>query len=145
MLNAMGWLYITSGRPDRLFRLGVATSIALVAGFAIALPWGPQTVAWSFSLVVGVSLVPAINHACRGTSVRANDILGAMLAPFTISAVFAGVAVLTQSWADLLFETQAFAVLTALGLGSVLTICCAILWPRSRRELTQLAASWRGR
>jgi hypothetical protein len=41
-----------------------------------------------------------------------------MLAPFTISAVFAGVAVLTQSWADLLFETQAFAVLTALGLAA---------------------------
>ena len=142
MLNAMGWLYVTSGRADRLLRLGVATSTAFVVGFAIALPFGPQAVAWSFSLVVCVSLVPAINHACTGTGVATGDVLRAMLAPIVLSATFAAVAASSLAFGNAWFVDRIVSVACALGLSSVLTVGCALLWPRSRKELSRLRLSW---
>lgn len=141
-LNALGWLYITTGRPDRLMRLGVMTSIALIVGFAIALPFGPQAVAWSFSLVMAMFLVPAINHACGGTSVTAADVLRTMLPPAVLSGIFAIVAALSLMCGKAWFEEPAVSVACALGVSGALTIGCALIWPRSRKELTGLVASW---
>ena len=67
--NTTGWLYISTGRTDRMFRYGIIYSILIVISFFIGLPFGAIGVAISYTICMLVVFVPWFYYACQGTPV----------------------------------------------------------------------------
>ena len=53
-----GWLFLSQGRSQDLFRLGVWSALINVASFAVGLPWGALGVAISYTVVNYAVVVP---------------------------------------------------------------------------------------
>lgn len=88
---AGGWVFVTSGRADRLSRWSVCTSPLVLAAMLIGSQWGPRGVALSFSTCYAVLFPFMLRYAYRGTSVRFSSVVR-MLAPATIGTVVSGLA-----------------------------------------------------
>ena len=48
--NTAGWIFLSRGRPDILFRLGVLSMLVRVAGVLIGMHWGLVGIAWAYVL-----------------------------------------------------------------------------------------------
>jgi PST family polysaccharide transporter len=83
-LNAMGWLYISLGKVDRMLRLSVVMTPLIVVGFVIGLPFGGDAVALAYSCVMCVLIGPAIVYAARGSPVTGREIFRVVLPPTTV-------------------------------------------------------------
>ncbi|MHC4153416.1 MAG: lipopolysaccharide biosynthesis protein [Planctomycetota bacterium] len=89
--NTTGWLYISMGRPDRMFRYGVIYSIVIVTSFFIGLPFGAIGVATSYTVSIFLVFIPWLHYACKATPV---DVLGVAktLWPIGVATLVAGAA-----------------------------------------------------
>ena len=64
--------------------LGIAASVMaplMIVGYVLGLPYGPQGVAFAYSLVMTVCVVPIVGWAVRGTGVSVADILQSAAPP----------------------------------------------------------------
>jgi PST family polysaccharide transporter len=93
VLNTNGWLHVSLGRTDRMFRWGLVASAAIVASFFMGLPYGPMGVAVAYT-AVSLALSPfALWYASRPSPVRMPDIVRA-IAPGTLCAAIVAAALL---------------------------------------------------
>ncbi|NEU76754.1 lipopolysaccharide biosynthesis protein [Hassallia byssoidea VB512170] len=90
--NTSGWLYISIGRSDRMFKWGVLSSSLIVASFFIGLPYGASGVALSYAIVMLLQTSPCIYYATRRTSITILDVLQSVKQTF-ISSLVAGAVV----------------------------------------------------
>jgi PST family polysaccharide transporter len=58
--STTGWLFITQGRPDDMFRWALVGGTLTIAAICAGLPWGATGVAASYSLVSLVIVTPAL-------------------------------------------------------------------------------------
>ncbi|MEH1875202.1 lipopolysaccharide biosynthesis protein [Nostoc sp.] len=91
--NTTGWLYISRGRTDYMFRWGLLSSSWLVTSFFIGLPYQAFGVALSYAIAMLLQAVPCIYFATRGTPITILDVLQAIKEVF-ISSVVASIVVL---------------------------------------------------
>lgn len=86
MGNMQGWIYLTLGRTRTQFVFFLITRPLIVAGFAVGL-WldGVRGLAWAYSLLSMVLLIPGYHYALRGSHVRWRDVFGPMLRPTVIT------------------------------------------------------------
>jgi O-antigen/teichoic acid export membrane protein len=89
LYNTLGWIYVSSGRTDRMFRWGLASSAAICASFLIGLPFGPTGVAIAYSTTVAALTVPAVLYACRTTPLMPAQVFSTALPPM-VASVLAG-------------------------------------------------------
>jgi PST family polysaccharide transporter len=61
--SSSGQVFLASGRTDRLWRAGAAISGVLAVCLVIGLPWGPQGVAWAYSLGFCGILLPYLKYS----------------------------------------------------------------------------------
>jgi len=47
--STVGWLYMSQGRTDLMFRWGVASGVIYVASYLVGLTWGIEGVAWAYA------------------------------------------------------------------------------------------------
>lgn len=74
--NTAGWIYLSRGRPDMLFRLSVYALFIRVAGVLIGMHWGILGIAWAYVLgVYGCVLYPTWAAAGRLIGLRFVEIL----------------------------------------------------------------------
>ena len=74
-MNATGWIYISLGRTKRMMKWSVFVTLPIVAGFCLGLPWGPEGVAFAYSVSLLIAVYPGIAFASFGTPIKSHEIL----------------------------------------------------------------------
>lgn len=87
--NTTGWLYISTGRGDRMFKWGLFSSSLIVTSFFVGLPYGASGVALSYAIVMLLQTGPCIYYATLGTSITVLNVLQAV-SHALISSTIAG-------------------------------------------------------
>lgn len=112
ILNPLGWLMNSLGLVGRGLRIAIVLAPVMVAGYVIGLPHGPKGVAFAYSTVMVLAVLPLIAWAVRDTSITVLNILTTVARPL-ISVVIAGAiayaaravyGALSSSWLRLFVE-----------------------------------------
>jgi len=102
MINPLGWFLISSGLQVRSLKIGLVLAPLVILAYVVGLPYGPKGVAWAYSGVLALWLVPHILWCLHGTIISLGDLLQAMRIPFLsgiVAAVFAfGVRFYCDGW-----------------------------------------------
>jgi len=87
--NPVSWLLTSIGRVGRLLRMGLVIAPIMILSYFLGLPYGPTGVAFAYSAVMLLWLVPLLLWALHGTPVTPRDMLLALSRPL-ISSLVAG-------------------------------------------------------
>ena len=86
---AMGWVYLSRGESNRLFRWAIFASLITALAFVIGLQWGVLGVAIGFSIAMCSLQLPGILYCYRGTPLTLAH-LGSVLWRPALTAIMAG-------------------------------------------------------
>jgi PST family polysaccharide transporter len=81
IINPLGWLVFSLGLVSRGLKVAPLLATAMIAGYAVALPYGPKGVAFAYSAVLALWVVPHIWICVHNTPVSVRDILMAVSRP----------------------------------------------------------------
>jgi len=90
--NPLSWLVSALGLVRRGLKMSLFIAPIMVAGYVIGLPYGPRGVAFAYSAVMMLWVVPVIAWSIHGTVISFRDIVLAVIRPLAASitaAVFA--------------------------------------------------------
>jgi len=90
--NPLGWLMSSLGLVGRNLKMGLVIAPVMIAGYVVGLPYGPKGVAFAYSAVMLLWVIPAIAWAVYGTAISFQDILLAVSQPLASSIVAGGLA-----------------------------------------------------
>ncbi len=90
MTNPTYWLLVSLGRVARSLKIALVLGPLVIVSYVLGLPYGPQGVAFAYSAVLVLWLVPHMAWCIEGTSISWRDILRASGRPF-LSALVASV------------------------------------------------------
>ena len=88
MINPTWWLLASTGLLGRSLKIALVIAPLVIAAYVIGLPYGPTGVAFAYSAVMTLWLVPHIIWCVHGTVISSRDILKASSQPF-LSAIVA--------------------------------------------------------
>jgi O-antigen/teichoic acid export membrane protein len=89
IINPLGWLIFSIGLVARGLKAAPVLAAVMIASYVIALPYGPKGVAFAYSTVLTLWLVPHIWWCVHGTAISVRDILVAVGRPLA-SGILAG-------------------------------------------------------
>src|SRR6266478_2139311 len=92
IVNPMAWLLCSLGKVGRLVKMALVLTPCMIAGYLIGLPYGPKGVAFAYSTLMLLWMIPAIVWAVRGTVISVRDILMAVRWPLASGVVAAPLA-----------------------------------------------------
>lgn len=90
MINPVSWLMVSLGMVARSLRIALVLAPLVVIGYLLGLPYGPTGVAFGFSAVMTLWVVPHIAWCVHGTVVSLKDVMLIVSRPL-LSAIFAAV------------------------------------------------------
>jgi len=89
IMNPLGWLLNSLGLAGRGLRMASVIAPIMIVGYIIGLPYGPQGVAFAYSSVMLLWVVPGIAWAVRGTVLSTAEVLMTVSRPL-LSGIAAG-------------------------------------------------------
>jgi O-antigen/teichoic acid export membrane protein len=89
LINPLGWLMYSAGLVGRSLKIALVFAPLIIAGYIIGLPYGPKGVAFAYSAVMVLWVIPHIAWCVYGTAVSFRDILLTAGGPLA-SAIVAG-------------------------------------------------------
>jgi O-antigen/teichoic acid export membrane protein len=89
IINPLGWLIYSIGLVARGLKIALVFAPIMIAGCAMGLPYGPKGVAFAYSAVMILSVIPHIMWCVHGTPVSLRDILLTVSRPLA-SGILAG-------------------------------------------------------
>jgi len=92
IINPLFWLLSSLGLVGRSLKMGLVIAPLMIASYVIALPYGPQGVAFAYSTVMMLWVLPVIAWSVHETVISFRDILLAVSRPLASSVVAGGVA-----------------------------------------------------
>ena len=92
ILNPLGWLLSSLGLVGRGLKIALVLGPVMVAGYVTGLPYGPKGVAFAYSAVMMLCVIPLIAWATHGTVISLRDILLVVSRPLLSGIVAAAVA-----------------------------------------------------
>ncbi len=92
IINPLEWFIFSIGLGARSLRIALVFAPFMITGYVVGLPYGPKGVAFAYSAVLTLCLVPRILWCVHGTVVSLRDILLAVSGPVASAVVAAGVA-----------------------------------------------------
>jgi PST family polysaccharide transporter len=92
IINPLGWLVFAIGWVSRGLKAGAVLATIMIAGYVMALPYGPKGVAFAYSAVLTLWVIPHIWWCVYGTAVSLRDILVAVSRPLVASILAGGFA-----------------------------------------------------
>ncbi|MEM7273461.1 MAG: lipopolysaccharide biosynthesis protein [Actinomycetota bacterium] len=95
-----GSVYVSQGRADLLFRWSVASSLIMLAFYAVGAIWGAEGVAWGFFAGSAALTYPAFYIPLRLLGARPGAVLGPVLPTVVAALVSAGAAAGTSTLLD---------------------------------------------
>jgi O-antigen/teichoic acid export membrane protein len=75
LANPLGWLLSSIGLVSRLLKMSLVIAPIMIAGYLVAIPYGPRGVAFALSAMMTLWLFPLIIWALHGTNIYPSDIL----------------------------------------------------------------------
>jgi O-antigen/teichoic acid export membrane protein len=90
--NPLGWLLSSIGLVGRLLKMSLVIAPIMIAGYVVAVPYGPKGVAFALSAIMTLWLIPLVTWALHGTSISPRDILLVVSRPLAsciVAAAFA--------------------------------------------------------
>lgn len=103
IVNPLGWLLYSLGMVNRSLKMALVFAPTIILGCFIGLPYGPRGVAFAYSSVMALWVIPFIVWAVHGTIVRVRDVISAVSRPFASGVVAGGITyVLAISFGQLL-------------------------------------------
>ena len=112
LINPMWWLLASMGLVGRSLKIALVIAPLVIASYILGLPYGPTGVAFAYSAVMTLWLVPHIAWCIHGTMISLRDLLRVSRRPFLSAIVAAAVAFTAQ-----LFYGQSLSPLPRLLLG----------------------------
>ena len=89
IINPLGWLIYSMGLVARGLKIALVFAPIMIMGCALGLPYGPKGVAFAYSAVMILWVIPHILWCVHGTAVSLRDILLTVSRPLA-SGVLAG-------------------------------------------------------
>jgi PST family polysaccharide transporter len=87
IISPLGWLIYSLGMPARGLKMAIVIAPILVAGFVLGLPFGPVGVAYAYSVVMVLWIVPVTAWAVHGTNLSLAEVVQAASRPLGFGAV----------------------------------------------------------
>jgi PST family polysaccharide transporter len=88
--NPLGWLLNSIGMVGRALKISLVMAPLMIGSYIIGLPYGPRGVAFAYSAIMILCVLPLIAWAVRGTVISVYDVLRAVGRPL-ISGVVAAI------------------------------------------------------
>jgi O-antigen/teichoic acid export membrane protein len=115
--NTAVWVFLSQGRSNILFRLGVYASLVRAAGAAAGISWGVTGVAWAYVVgSYGFLWYPTWRSAGSLVDLRFNQMLRNLAGPFFCAASMGAVLWISDRWIVVVFAPW-IRVATGLPLG----------------------------
>ncbi|MGA2271928.1 MAG: lipopolysaccharide biosynthesis protein [Bryobacteraceae bacterium] len=92
VINPLGWLLFSLGLVVRSLKIALVFAPLIIAGYVMGLPYGPKGVAFAYSAVMTLWVIPHIAWCVHGTVVSFRDILLAVSRPLASGIAAAGLA-----------------------------------------------------
>jgi O-antigen/teichoic acid export membrane protein len=92
LINPLGWLLVSLGLVGRSLKIACVLAPMVIAGYVVGMPYGPKGVAFGYSAMLLVWLVPHIAWCVHGTPVSFKDIVVTVSRPLFSGLVAAAVA-----------------------------------------------------
>jgi len=92
IVNPMGWFIYSLGMAGRGLKMALVIAPVMVAGFMFGLPFGPQGVAFGYSAVMLLWIIPAIAWAVHGTILSVGEVLVTVSRPLAAGFVSSALA-----------------------------------------------------
>ena len=92
IINPLGWFIYSLGLVSRSLKIALVFAPLIITGYLIGLPYGPKGVAFAYSAVMTLWVVPHIYLCVRGTAVSLGDILLAVSRPLASGLLAGGLA-----------------------------------------------------
>jgi PST family polysaccharide transporter len=89
IITPLGWLIFSIGRVVRGMKIALVLAPLMITGYALGLPYGPKGVAFAYSAVMTLWVVPVIFWCVHGTGISVRDVLLEVSRPLA-SAIPAG-------------------------------------------------------
>ena len=89
IINPLGWLIYSIGLVARGLKIALVFAPIMITGYVIGLPYGPKGVAFAYSAVMTLWVIPHILWCVHGTAISLRDILLAVSRPLA-SGILAG-------------------------------------------------------
>jgi PST family polysaccharide transporter len=89
IINPLGWLLNSLGLVARGLKIAVVFAPLIIVGYVLGLPYGPKGVAFAYSAVMMLWVIPHIAWCVHGTAISIRDILLEVSRPLT-SGILAG-------------------------------------------------------
>jgi PST family polysaccharide transporter len=96
MINPLGWMLFALGRVGQSLKVACVLSPLVISAYVFGLPYGPRGVAFAFSAILILWVVPHIAWCIKGTPVSGRDILVTVSRPFLSGGVAATIALGVQ-------------------------------------------------
>jgi len=90
LINPLGWLLFSLGLVGRSLKIALVFAPLIMGGYVLGLPYGPKGVAFAYSVVMTLWVIPHIAWCIHGTAISFRDILLAVSRPLASSIVAAG-------------------------------------------------------
>ena len=113
LINPLGWLLFSQGMVRRGLKIASVLTPLVITAYLAGLPYGPKAVAFTYSAVMMVWVVPHIAWSVHGTAISLRDVLRTASRPL-ISGIVAALA----AFALERLSAQAFSPLGRLLIGS---------------------------
>jgi PST family polysaccharide transporter len=92
IINPLGWLVFSLGLVGRALKVAPVLATIMITAYAVALPYGPKAVAFAYSAMLTLWLIPHICVCVHGTMISVRDILVAVSRPLASGLLAGGVA-----------------------------------------------------
>lgn len=89
IINPLGWLLFSLGLVGRSLKIALVFAPLIIGGYILGLPYGPRGVAFAYSAVMTLWVIPHIAWCVHGTAISFKDILLAVSRPLA-SGILAG-------------------------------------------------------
>jgi O-antigen/teichoic acid export membrane protein len=139
--NTAGWLFVSRARTRVMLAWNALASAALLAAFAIGLPWGALGVAGAYAVCVWALRVPHFAMALRGGPVSGRDVWRAVYRPLALAALAA--AAMAAAHAAAAPRDIALRIAATLGAGALAWGGALAAWPGARADAAELLAALR--
>ena len=87
VINPLGWLLYSLGLVRRSFKIALVLAPSMILGCVLGLPFGAAGVAFSYSAVMVLWLVPLVPWSVHGTPISVRDIATAVIRPLACGVV----------------------------------------------------------
>lgn len=119
IINPMGWLISSMGLVRRSLKIALVFTPLMVAGCVLGLPYGATGVAFAYSAVMVLWVVPHVAWCVHGTPISLRDVAATVIRPLASGVVAGAVAYAARltcggflpPWLRLILESGLLAVI----------------------------------